>query len=332
MGSKREINTEIVKKEAREKHGDKYDYSLLEYVNYDTKLKIICPIHGLFEQKYQKHCKLGRGCWECGKISCVEKRDTLDLDKFIIKSSNVHSNFYNYSKSIFKGYNEDISIGCPLHGIFKQKVSSHIKGVGCPICGKLKASISIKKGKEAILERFKKFHGDFYKYEIDDDVRTSDKIKIECPIHGEFFQVVEVHYYCGCPKCGDERAANFRRKIPIELKRVAKNIKRRVKGFIANEGYRKSSSTSEIIGIDWEGLKFYLEDNPYNFKVDCEDLDLDHIIPLSSIEVEEDIYKLNHYTNLQLLPKVYNQFIKKNRPFDRRHFEDWLIEINYNKC
>ena len=80
------------------------------------------------------------------------------------------------------------------------------------------------------------------------------------------------------------------------------------------------------------GLKEYLENNPYGFKVDCVDLDIDHIIPLSSIREEEDIYKLNHYTNLQLLPRIYNQFIKKKKPFDKLDFEKWLVETDYKEC
>ena len=107
----------------------------------------------------------------------------------------------------------------------------------------------------------------------------------------------------GCKKCGHMKAAENRRLIPIELEKVAKNIRRRIKGFIKNEGYRKTSPTNQIIGIDWENLKNYLEDNPYDFKVDCKDLDIDHITPLCSAKNEEDIYKLNHYSNLQLLPR-----------------------------
>lgn len=35
-------------KQARNVHGDKYDYSKVEYVNSKTKICIICPIHGEF--------------------------------------------------------------------------------------------------------------------------------------------------------------------------------------------------------------------------------------------------------------------------------------------
>lgn len=56
---------EFVKK-AQGVHGDKYDYSQVNYVNSKTKVKIICPIHGEFEQAPEKHW-LGRGCPLCGK-------------------------------------------------------------------------------------------------------------------------------------------------------------------------------------------------------------------------------------------------------------------------
>lgn len=46
---------------ARAVHGDKYDYSKVEYVNNSTKVVIICPVHGEFLQTPNKHMQ-GRGC------------------------------------------------------------------------------------------------------------------------------------------------------------------------------------------------------------------------------------------------------------------------------
>jgi hypothetical protein len=50
------------------KHGNKYDYSLSEYTGAKDKVKIICRIHGVFEQRAYTHLK-GCGCPFCGKIS-----------------------------------------------------------------------------------------------------------------------------------------------------------------------------------------------------------------------------------------------------------------------
>ena len=56
-------------------HSDKYDYSLVEYKNNVTKVKIICPIHGIFEQTPKSHIK-GRGCPKCnsskGELKIIE--------------------------------------------------------------------------------------------------------------------------------------------------------------------------------------------------------------------------------------------------------------------
>lgn len=331
MGSKRLINTKTAIQEAKELHGDRYDYSLLEYVNYTTSLKIICPEHGLFEQKYQKHCKLGRGCQKCGAIKGTLSQ-SFTKEIFVERANLSHNNFYDYSKTIYINNHTHIIIECPLHGEFTTTPAPHLKGVECSKCARSKRNINSRKSIKEILLKFKSRHGDFYKYNIPEGVKTTDKINIICPVHGEFKQIVSVHYRSGCSLCGDIRASENQRIIPIELAKVCRNIRRRVKGFIKNEGYKKTSLTSQIIGIDWIDLKEYLENNPYGFKVDCKDLDVDHIVPLSSIRKEEDIYILNHYTNLQLLPRIYNQFIKKQRPFDKLEFEEWLAETNYKEC
>ncbi len=60
-------------KRARLKHGDKYDYSLVEYVRGEMKIKIVCPIHGIFEQTAKVHLRCG--CLKCGNDYCVFKKD-----------------------------------------------------------------------------------------------------------------------------------------------------------------------------------------------------------------------------------------------------------------
>ena len=49
---------------AKEKHGDKYDYSKVNYINSSTKICIICPIHGEFWQAPLDHLKY-KGCKLC---------------------------------------------------------------------------------------------------------------------------------------------------------------------------------------------------------------------------------------------------------------------------
>ncbi|MCK5016982.1 MAG: HNH endonuclease [Candidatus Peribacteraceae bacterium] len=63
-GKKKPTTEQFIIK-AKEVYGDKYDYSLVEYKNNTTKVKIICPIHGEFEQRPKNHINGGRGCQKC---------------------------------------------------------------------------------------------------------------------------------------------------------------------------------------------------------------------------------------------------------------------------
>ena len=74
------LTTEKFKEKAIAKHGDRYDYSLVEYVNNKTKVKIICRIHWIFWQTPDNHHR-GQGCPECGRVKFVRKKDALHTNK-----------------------------------------------------------------------------------------------------------------------------------------------------------------------------------------------------------------------------------------------------------
>lgn len=71
-------------------HSNKYDYSLVEYINSFTKVKIICPIHGEFEQTPSKHLS-GSGCKYCH----IEKQKN-NTEGFIKKSKSIWGYKYDY--------------------------------------------------------------------------------------------------------------------------------------------------------------------------------------------------------------------------------------------
>lgn len=64
----RGMTTEEWVERVKKVHGDKYDYSQTVYVNQRTNVKIICPKHGMFEQKADSHLR-GCGCPLCGPES-----------------------------------------------------------------------------------------------------------------------------------------------------------------------------------------------------------------------------------------------------------------------
>ena len=121
---------EFIRK-ARLRHGDKYDYSLVEYVNSQTPVKIICPIHGIFEQTPAAHVR-GDNCPKCAN----NKRGArMTQEEFIKRCHEVHGDKYDYSSTIYKGMNHQITIICPKHGAFTMNASNHVLlHQGCPKC------------------------------------------------------------------------------------------------------------------------------------------------------------------------------------------------------
>ena len=120
-------NTEEFIKKAKEKHGDKYDYSKVEYTSSKEQVIIICKQHGIFKQNVGEHLS-GNGCSKCGN---VYKKNT---EEFIEKAKQVHGDKYDYSKTIYKTAKDNIIIICKEHGFFKQEAYSHSIGVGCSRC------------------------------------------------------------------------------------------------------------------------------------------------------------------------------------------------------
>jgi hypothetical protein len=107
-----------------EKHGNKYDYSLVNYINNRTKVRIICPLHGEFEQNPYDH-STGIGCLKCsGKFKFTN-------EIFIKKSIEKHGNKYDYSLVEYINSVKKVKILCPIHGEFNQSPNCHMGGKGC---------------------------------------------------------------------------------------------------------------------------------------------------------------------------------------------------------
>jgi len=118
--------------ESKEVHGDEYDYSKVFYLRKDKKVKIICPIHGVFLQRPDVHLN-GAGCPTCGRIkSDLSRRKT--TEDFINRSVKVHGNKYNYAKTKYVTAKEKVLICCKKHGEFLQRPNNHLNGAGCPVC------------------------------------------------------------------------------------------------------------------------------------------------------------------------------------------------------
>jgi len=169
-------------------HGDKYDYSLVDYKNLRTKVKIICSEHGEFEQMPDKHL-MKRGCPYCGGTK------KLTTNMFIEKASIVHNNYYDYSLVDYKISHVEIKIKCPKHGEFQQLPYVHLSGCGCKKCA---SNIN------NFIENANKAHNNKYDYSLTDYKNTYTRVKIICKKHGEFEQFPQSHIDAGCVLCSRE--------------------------------------------------------------------------------------------------------------------------------
>lgn len=120
------------KKRAIAVHGNKYDYSRVNYSGALTKIEVICPEHGSFYIT-PAHLWEGHGCNECAKIARREKR-TNSYEDFVKNANRVHENKYTYNNDYVNNKTK-IKITCPNHGDFEQRPDDHISGKGCPRCG-----------------------------------------------------------------------------------------------------------------------------------------------------------------------------------------------------
>lgn len=201
----KKITTEKFIEKAKKIHGDKYDYSKVNYINVKTKITVICPIHGEFETTPDNHINGKTGCPKCSGVYNYTSEEWINECK--IK----HNNKYDYSKVEYKNAKSKVKIICHEkdefgveHGEFEIRASNHISGIGCPKCGK-----RINYTQDDFIKKSQLTHGDKYDYSEVEYVNAKQKVKIIChekdesgKEHGEFYQSPSAHISgAGCPKC-----------------------------------------------------------------------------------------------------------------------------------
>ena len=217
------LTTEQFIERAKATHGDKYDYSKVEYVNSQTKVKIDCPIHDEFEQTPKGHMR-GNGCPTCGCIATAKVRRS-SSGKFIEKARSVHGERYDYSEVKYINSQTKVKIVCPVHGSFEQIPTSHLSGKGCIDCYDDRRGDSLKSTTEQFIEKARSVHGDKYNYSKVNYANNHTKVKIICPTHGVFEQIPNDHSSGkGCTECGRNKAGEALRLTAGEFTQKAKLI------------------------------------------------------------------------------------------------------------
>ena len=165
---------------------------MVNYVNNNTNIKIVCPDHGIFEQTPISHLS-GNKCKYCtGKAK-------LNTTIFAEKGKIIHNNYYSYNNAVYIDNKTKVLITCPIHGDFLQSPTCHInRKAGCPQCSKCK-----KYTNETFAEKGKIIHNNFYDYSLVDYINNKTNVKIICPNHGVFEQCPSSHinHRSNCPLC-----------------------------------------------------------------------------------------------------------------------------------
>ena len=223
----KKITTEEFIKRAIEVHGDKYDYSKVEYKGMHTKVCIICPEHGEFWQKPSNHISLKQGCPMC-KNTTLKINKLLTTEEFIKRAKEIHGDKYDYSKVEYVDTSTKVCIICPEHGEFWQTPNNHINKYrprNCPCCGNINRQKNNISNKTEFVEKAKKIHNDKYDYSKVEYINAHTKVCIICPEHGEFWQTPNGHLngngcsYCKIRSILEQKTINYLNKTDIKYEK-----------------------------------------------------------------------------------------------------------------
>lgn len=235
---------------AKEKFGNKFDYSKVIYKSNKDDVIIICPEHGEFKISPKEHIKSTMGCPECYKQS------RLSSDNFLDYFKEKHGDRFDYSKSVYNGAHNDIIVTCRKHGDFAVTPTNHIirDNGGC-----FKCSCNYSPTTEEWIERSMAVHGDKYDYTKSEYKTANDTTIITCPIHGDFEIVARQHTRGqGCPKCSHTIS-----KQEMELHEYIRSILDKNIDIITNNREVLGGKEIDIyipskkIGIEYDGLYWH---------------------------------------------------------------------------
>ena len=180
-------------------HPKKYDYSLVEYINSHTKIKIICKTcNSIFLQKPCGHL-LGKGC-----LKCANNNKSYNNMDFIRKAEIKHPGKYDYSLVEYIGSKTKVKIICKkCNNIFEQIASTHLDGRGCTKCANDKQSSN----NEDFIFKANIVHPGKYDYSLVEYINAKTKVKIICNSCNKIFeQTPDAHLKGqGCPRCNESK-------------------------------------------------------------------------------------------------------------------------------
>jgi hypothetical protein len=298
--------------QAKEIHGDKYDYSKVKWKNTRTKINIICPTHGEFLQIPQNHIRLKCGCRKCGRLIAKSKVNKYNTEYFKKHAIKKYGDKYDYSKTECFNATDKVEINCPIHGKFKQDANQHLMGHGCPDCNFDKMAKDRAMGKELFIHKSKELFGDKFNYSKVKYINGQTHVILICPENHEFEVTPNNHLSkkSGCPTCNESKLEQELASI-LDKQNIVYERQKRFKW------------------LGRQSLDFYLPD--YNIAIECQGIQ--HFKPVdfggkgekSANELfeknkERDGKKLNKClsNNIEMIWVVDNEeYLKNEWHFDK---------------
>ena len=175
----------------------------------------------------------------------------------------VHNNFYNYDKFVYKTAREKSIITCPIHGDFEQTPDAHLNGQGCKECKRYSRLDWRRLTNEKFLDKVLEVHKNLYKYPNLNINGNKNKIDILCKEHGIFKQSPNSHMRGrGCPKCANDYNS-YKKEDYIKKSKGRKTILYTLKIYNKNENFIKIGITFNSVKIRYQGKRL----EGYNYEV-----------------------------------------------------------------
>lgn len=117
----------------------------------------------------------------------------------------LHGDRLRFDHFKYLGATTPSTVTCVEHGDFSTKPTYLVNGTGCPACGRAKSAGGRRLGFGRFVEKATAVHGGVYRYPEQLYVNNKVKLRIVCPVHGDFFQKANAHLSGkGCPQCAND--------------------------------------------------------------------------------------------------------------------------------
>tara|TARA_Y100001968_G_C19353564_1_gene715983 strand:- start:110 stop:1321 length:1212 start_codon:yes stop_codon:yes gene_type:complete len=134
----------------------------------------------------------------------------LTREEVIKKFKDKHGDKYDYSKFVYKSYDDKGIVICPIHGEWTPTAGNHFKH-GCPKCGFIKTAEKKKPKLDILIEKLKNVHGDRYDFSRIVYKGAHSNVDLVCKIHGAFQTTPSsLLQGSGCYKCGKLKSGKAR--------------------------------------------------------------------------------------------------------------------------